>query len=139
MEQVLCYWPDPSCPEAAAARRAMLPLKLRIRTADPTQTGQTVGHLIGRKEFPAQEAAGSTVTDPILILDGLSGTKINALLAALAKAKVPRAVFKAVVTQDNINWTLTQLWEELSREREAIEQGVLAEHTELERESGAHR
>lgn len=128
MEQVLCYWPDPACPEAAAARRAMLPLKLRVRTAGPEQTGQTVGHLIGRKEFPAQEGEAPVVTEPILILDGLPGAKIHALLTALAKAKVPRSVFKAVVTRDNIGWTLAQLGEELSREREAMEQGETAEH-----------
>ena len=61
-------------------------------------------------------------------MDGLSGAKIHALLTALAKAKVPRSVFKAVVTRDNIGWTLAQLGEELSREREAMEQDETAEH-----------
>lgn len=41
--------------------------------------------------------------------------KDHAALTALAKAKVPRSVFKAVVTRDNIGWTLAQLGEELSR------------------------
>ena len=128
MEQVLCYWPDPACPEAAAARRALLPLKVRLRSAGPDQTGQSVGHLLGRGEFEERQGEAPAVPDPILVLDGLSGARVNAALKALSKARVPRTVFKAVVTADNVGWTLAQLWEELSRERRAMENGEAPEH-----------
>lgn len=129
MEQILCYWPDPADPVLSAAKRAMLPLKLRVRPASPEQTGQTVGFLLGRKGFEEQEGEAPAVTDPILILDGFSGPRLDALLRALARAKVPRSVFKAVATADNVSWTLARLWEELKKERKALEQGETPAHT----------
>ena len=128
MEQALCFWPDPADPAWAAARRAMLPMKVRIRAVSQEQTGQTLGFLLGRGDFPPVQGGAPTVSDPILVLDGFSGARLNALLSALSRAKVPRSVFKAVVTADNIGWTLAQLWEELSRERQAIESGQAPEH-----------
>ena len=128
MEQILCYWPDPACPEAAAARRALLPLKVRLRAAAPGQTGQSVGCLLGRKDFEETQGEAPPVPDPILVLDGLSGARIEAVLKALSRGRVPRSVFKAVVTADNVGWTLAQLWEELSKERRAMENGEPPEH-----------
>lgn len=128
MEQALCYWPDPADPALSAVRRAMLPLKLRVRPVTPEQTGQSVGFLLGRKEFPQREGDAPPVTDPILVLDGLSGPRLDTLLRALARAKAPRSLFKAVVTPDNVNWTLAQLWAELKKERAALEQGESPAH-----------
>lgn len=128
MEQLLCYWPDPSDPRRSAVGRAALPLKLRLRAAAPGQTGQTLGFLLGRKGFEEAEGSAPPVDDPILVLDGFTGSRLDALLKALARARIPKSVFKAVVTADNVNWTLAQLWEELKKEREAIEQGRTAEH-----------
>lgn len=129
MEQVLCYFPDPADPMLAAVRRAMLPLKLRVRLVSPQQTGQTVGFLLGRRGFEALEGSGPAVAGPLLILEGFSGPRLDALLRALARARVPRSVFKAAVTDHNIAWTLARLWEELNREREALERGETPAHT----------
>lgn len=129
MEQVLCYWPDPADPVLSAARRAMLPLKLRVRPVPLQQTGQSVGFLLGRKGFEPVAGDAPAVTDPILILDGFSDPRLDALLRALARAKVPRSVFKAAVTGHNVNWTLARLWEELKKEREALERGETPAHT----------
>lgn len=129
MTQVLCYFPDPEDALLTAVRRALLPLKLRLRAAAPEQTGQTVGFLLGRKGFGPSAGDTPTVTDPILILDGFSGPQLDALLRSLARSKVPRSVFKAVATADNVNWTLAQLWGELKKEREALERGETPAHT----------
>lgn len=129
MEQLLCYWPDPADPMCSNLRRAALPLKLRVRAVTPEQAGQRVGFLLGRKGFEPSVGDTPAVTDPILILDGFTGPRLDALLRALARSKVPRSVFKAVVTADNVNWTLAQLWEELKKEREALEKGETPAHT----------
>lgn len=121
MEQLLCYFPDPVDPKLSNLRRAALPMKLRVRTAGPEQTGQTLGFLLGRKGFEEAACEAPPVSDPILILDSFTGPRMDALLRALAKARVPRSVFKAVVTATNVDWTLFELWEELRKEREAIE------------------
>lgn len=121
MEQLLCYFPGPA-DLLSAVRRAALPMKLRLRTAGPEQTGQTLGFLLGRRGYAEQPGEAPPVSDPILILDGFTGPRMDALLRALAKAKVPRSVFKAVVTATNVDWTLFELWQELQKERAAIEQ-----------------
>lgn len=64
MEQVLCYWPDPACPEAAAARRAMLPLKLRVRTAGPEQTGPDRGPFDRAQGISGAGGGSAVVTEP---------------------------------------------------------------------------
>lgn len=128
-EQVLCYWPDRDDPAPGRVRRALLPMKLRLRSVGPEGTGQTVGALLGRKGFEAREGEPPAVADPILVLDGLTGPRLDQLLRALARAKTPRSVYKAVVTADNVNWTLAQLWEELKREREALERGETPAHS----------
>lgn len=129
MEQLVCYWPDPTDPMCSAVRRAALPLKLRVKYISPEQTGQRLGFLLGRKNFTTQEGDAPAVADPILILDGFSSPRMDALLRVLARAKVPRSVFKAVATADNVNWTLAQFWMELRREREALERGEAPAHT----------
>lgn len=123
MEQLLCYFPDPSDPMLSAVRRAALPLKLRVRAAAPEQAGQKLGFLLGRKGFEALEGEAPPVPDPILVLDGFTGARMDALLRALARARVPRTVYKAAVTATNVDWTLYALWQELQKEREALERG----------------
>lgn len=123
MEQLLCYFPDRSDPMLSAVRRAALPLKLRLRTAAPEQTGQKLGFLLGRKGFEAQTGDVPGLPDPILVLDGFTGARMDALLRSLAKAGVPRTVFKAAVTATNVDWTLYALWQELQKERAALERG----------------
>lgn len=141
-EQVLCCWPDPADPVCAAARRALLPLKLRVRAVSATQgANRAVGALLGLREFAQEasegqggsagaEASGEApaVADPIILMDGLTGARMDAVLRALARAGVPRTVFKAAATAHNVNWTLFQLWEELKREREALDRGDPAAH-----------
>ena len=128
MEQVLCYFPSQSDPRLTAIGCALLPLRLRLRTADPEQTGQKVGFLLGRKDFEASEGEAPAVTDPILILDGLSEPRFDAVLRALAKTKASRTVYKAVATATNVDWTLYALWRELQKEREALERGETPVH-----------
>lgn len=123
MEQLLCYWPEPSAAVLSAVRRAALPLKVRLRTVSPEQSGQTVGFLCGRKGFEAQEGEAPAVPEPIPILDSFTGERMDALLRALARARVPRTVLKAAVTATNVDWTLYALWQELKKEREALERG----------------
>lgn len=126
-EQALCYWPRPGAPEAAAARRALAAMKVRVRPAGPEDTGRTIGALFaGKGEEPAPP--GEPVPDPVLVLSGFTSARLQALLLALQRQGVPRGVFKAVLTPDNAGWTLHQLWRELSREREAIAKGQRESH-----------
>ena len=74
-------------------------------------------------EGPPARRDAPVLPDPILVLDGFTGARMDALLRALARARVPRTVFKAAVTATNVDWTLYALWQELKKEREALERG----------------
>lgn len=123
MEQLLCYFPDPADPLLSAVRRAALLQKIRLRAAAPEQAGQKLGFLLGRKGFVEQVGEAPAVTDPILVMDGLTSSRMDNVLRALAKTKASRTVFKAVVTATNVDWTLYALWQELQKERAALERG----------------
>ena len=83
-EQALCYWPRTGAPEAAAARRALAAMKVRVRPAGPEDTGRTIGALFaGKGEEPAPP--GEPVPDPILVLSGFTSARLQALLLALQR------------------------------------------------------
>ena len=127
-EVALCYFPDPAAPAAAAARRALLAGKVRIRAAGPGQTGQTVGHLLGRPGFEASEGENPAVPEPLMVFSGFTNERLYALLLSMGRQGVPKTVYQSVVTADNLHWTLDKLYQELKQEREAIAQGQTARH-----------
>lgn len=55
----------------------------------------------------------------MLVLCGLSGPQLDALLSSLRRSRVVVAL-KAVVTEDNAAWSSLQLHDELRQEHEAM-------------------
>lgn len=55
----------------------------------------------------------------MLVLCGLSGPQLDALLSSLRRSRVVVAL-KAVVTEDNAAWSSLQLHDELCQEHEAM-------------------
>ena len=55
----------------------------------------------------------------MLVLCGLSGSQLDALLSSLRRSRVVVAL-KAVVTEDNAAWSSLQLHDELRQEHEAM-------------------
>lgn len=119
-------------------KNTLVRMGISIRNVPAAAVGQSVGSLLGRKNFPACEteitahenAAGintSTtsvtaslpINEPVLLLDGLTGKRLNILLRELRKSGVSLPC-KAVVTDSNIHWSFVQLYQELVAEREAM-------------------
>lgn len=126
-EQVLIYDPQGT---AAKAKGVFLRQKIRMRPVAPEQMGQLVGVLVGLKgweEHTCDEQV-QTPQDSVLVFAGLSGPRLDGVLAALRRAGVPPTVYKAVVTADNAGWTFAALCAELARERQALETGGTSAH-----------
>lgn len=126
-EQVLIYDPQGT---AAGAKGVFLRQKIRMRLVAPGQTGQPVGALAGLKGWeghPCDEQVQAP-QDSVLVFAGLSGPRLDGVLAALRRAGVPPTVYKAVVTADNAGWTFAALCAELARERQALEGGGAGVH-----------
>ena len=97
---------------------------LLVKPITPEQLGQAVGSFAGLDvPAPAAPAAPDPIPESMMIFSGLRGSELDRTLSALLKAGVPRSVYKAVVTPGNAAWSFYQLYDELRRERTAVESG----------------
>lgn len=120
VESVLWYCPDPVL--SALAKQVFLTQGIRLKAVAPEEAGRTVGALLGLSgatdgAFPACVIPPE---QPVLVLCGFSRARLDALLAALRRAGVPRIDCKAMLTPTNAGWTFRALYEELLREHEAM-------------------
>ena len=69
-------------------RRALLPLKVMVRLIPKEEYGHTLGYLAGDKSCPASETpyAGEELSQPLLVLAGLTDSRTDRVLAALRRA-----------------------------------------------------
>lgn len=97
---------------------------LRLRPVEASDLGRSVGALAQGLSPAGDVPAAPSVPEPMLIFCSLSNAQLDRLLAALRRMEVPRSVLKAVLTPDNAGWPLSALYQELCRERQALEQTV---------------
>ena len=100
-------------------RFALFKLGISGRTVAPEELSHPVGYLCELDGFsPAEEPAVGSFSDEMLVLCGLTGAQLDALLSALRRrVLIP---LKAVVTEDNAAWSSIKLHDELFREHEAM-------------------
>ena len=151
-------------------KRALLPLRLRLKSvgadqfdlpvsvlAGEKQTGQQEGKTggAGKEELSATPSSGSSdgrgeqreteaeappdereelsgtaaedktaedLTEELFVMAGLSGGRVDAVLAALRKAGI-RIPYKAVMTAANQGWDVRKLYREIRSEHEAMTGG----------------
>ena len=61
-------------------------------------------------------------SDPMLVFCSLTDPQLDRLLGAMKRAKLPPIPLKAVLTPTNRDWTSQQLWQELRREHQAMQE-----------------
>lgn len=123
-ETVLLY--NCSGPQWARLRQVLVMQRLRMKAVEPGQYGLPLTQLLeGSEETTGVEEEFS---DPMLVFCSLTGPKLDQLLGAMKRAKLPPIPLKAVLTPSNRDWTSQQLWQELRREHQAmLEQHKLAQ------------
>ena len=62
----------------------------------------------------------SVLDQEMLVMHQFTGRRIDALLAAMRKAGVPKIALKAIVTESNCDWKFCELYEELKKEHAAM-------------------
>lgn len=98
----------------------LLKLGVRARTVAPEEFGRPIGSLCSLEGFsPEVNAEEGSFSEEMLVLCGLSGSQLDALLDALRASRVSLSL-KAVVTEENAQWSSLRLHEELVREHEAM-------------------
>ena len=117
-ETVLLY--NCSGPQWSKLRQVFVMQKLRMKAVEPGQYGLPLTQLLEGSD----EAAGveEEFSDPMLVFCSLTGPKLDQLLGAMKRAKLPPIPLKAVLTPSNREWTSQQLWQELRREHQAMQE-----------------
>lgn len=113
---------------AEKIRRALMPLKIRVKTVRPEEYCQRIGYLAGNKEIPMVENGQMPVNilqnggieQEMLIMAWLTGHQVDQVLTAFRKQGIGRIDYKAVVTSQNQYWDCKTLYEELKKEHEAF-------------------
>lgn len=119
---LLCYEPAAQ-PWGAGLRKICAVQGLRFRTVETADLGRTVGELAGGGQPAAEGAPHPALPEPVLVFCGVGSAQLDRLLLALRKLGLPRTCLKAVLTGENANWSFSQLYEELTRERAAMPWG----------------
>ena len=101
-------------------RFALFKFGVSGRVVAPEELSQPIGYLCDLEGFsPVEETVEGGFSDEMLVLCGLSGPQLDALLSSLRRSRVVVAL-KAVVTEDNAAWSSLQLHDELRQEHEAM-------------------
>ena len=118
-ETVLLY--NCSGPQWAELRQVLVMQRLRMKAVEPSQYGLPLAQLLEGSD----ETAGveEEFSDPMLVFCSLTGPKLDQLLGAMKRAKLPPIPLKAVLTRTNRDWDSFRLHAELLREREALASG----------------
>ena len=114
---------------AGKIRRALLPLKIRVKTVEPDEYEKTIGFLAGNKEIPEQESKGeyeipgtgeekTEIKQEMMVMAWMTGHQIDQILNAFRKQGIGRIDYKAVITQQNQYWDSRTLYAELKKEHE---------------------
>lgn len=103
-------------------RRALLPLKIRIKTVGVDEYSQPLGFLAGIAgiESLTETYIGDGFKDELMLICGLNQVKLQALLNALYKNGVGRIDLKAMLTPTNISWNSTRLYEAVKADHEEM-------------------
>ena len=123
-QRVLCYLPADCDPQLLPALSQICRTSgLRLREVNEKELGCPLGKLAGFSCPDAADVREGLVSpaEPLLILCGLSDKKTDELLRRLREAGLSSAFCKAALTQTNQQWNLPSLYQELCRERQAIE------------------
>ena len=127
-----------SGPEYSKLRQIFAMLRLRMRVVTPDKYHLTLAELADGKGEPLEDASDvKPVPERMLVFCGLNQVLLAQVLEVIRLAKLPPIPMKAVLTMNNLQWNTMQLYEELCREREAMEaqkngQAPKAEETEAD-------
>ena len=117
-ETVLLY--NCSGPQWSKLRQVFVMQKLRMKAVEPGQYGLPLAQVLEGSGEPA--GVEEEFSDPMLVFCSLTGPQLDRLLGAMKRAKLPPIPLKAVLTPTNRDWTSQQLWQELRREHQAMQE-----------------
>ena len=127
-ECVLLFQFEPEKQRKLAAQ--LLMARFRVKAVTAEEWDLPIGYLAGDKEVvldetETEEGPEAKVEDgagrsPMIVMAGLTGQRVNAVLQAIRKAGIGPVPYKAVLTETNRTWKAARLLEELRKEHEEM-------------------
>ena len=101
---------------------------IRVREITPDQFHHPLGYLAGLPGFEAAQnsTVNRTFSEAMLVMKQFTSKRMDELFRQWRKSGVPRIPLKAVMTSQNAQWDSVTLYEELSREHQAMTEGKAA-------------
>ena len=94
---------------------------ISIREVKPFEYNLPIGALAGLPfAGPGQFSVSPALPGEMLVICHMLSDQLDALLAGMRKAGIPKIALKAVLTPNNVTWNSVKLYEELAREHEAM-------------------
>ncbi len=116
-----------SGPQFSKMRQIFAMLRLLMRQVTPDKYELSLLDVANGNSEPTSEP-GEPITENMLVFCGLHGALLQQVLEILRLSKLPPIHYKAVLTSENKDWNSKQLYEELCKEKQALE----AKNTEEE-------
>lgn len=104
-------------------RMAAMKLGVKVRLVEKREYLQSLGALTGELDGFESFYDGDNFKSPMLVLCGLSEPMVHAFLNLLKASRLPPISLKAVLTETNKGWNSLELYDELSKEHEAMTHG----------------
>lgn len=103
-------------------------LQLSTKKVKLEDANRTIGELVGISgtgflKTKAEKAPAGYLLPELLIFSGMSDKKLDEFLGEYRRQKIEPIGLKAIVTLDNISWSLYELTKELIKEQTAIIMG----------------
>lgn len=97
-------------------------LKMKLKVVEYKDYNKTLDYLLNGKSEEGELAdyTGQDMAEPMMVMQGLSGRRMDELLRTMKQNGIPPIGLKAVVTEHNISWDSMKLYEELKSEREKL-------------------
>lgn len=119
-KEMALYYESNDDAQKAKVKSVLVRLGIRIKNITLAESEQTLGYLLGRKEYAfSEEKNQDDLIKPMLILAEFTEKRLDILLRELKKENV-KIPYKAIITDTNIGWTMRALYHELARENEAM-------------------
>ena len=99
-------------------------LRIRVRLIKKEEYFQPVGVLAGMKEASETDGIyeGEELADEMMVFAGVTGSHLDQILFMMRKKGMKGIDYKAVLTDTNSQWTVSELFKELEKEHAAMHQ-----------------
>ena len=101
-----------------AIRQYLAVQKIACVDVAPADYGQSLGSLLHLYGFQRRFSPAALFDDEMLVLFAFENEMLDAFLKFFRRFHLASVELKAVITPNNVNWSSTQLHDELCRERD---------------------